>query len=144
MSLSITSASSSASAGRWYRLVSACGVRTYSAWVPSMVLPRIHPPVRQCEYIPLRHASHFPHALMHEMSTLSPARNVDTERTDGLDHADAFVPENPAGRDRRDVALHDVQVRAADRRRRDPHDGIPGSRITGLGFACHARWPGPP
>ena len=72
MSLSITSASSSAPAGKGYRLVSACGVRTYSACVPSMVLPRIQPPVAQCEYIPLRHKSQMPHALTQEISTRSP------------------------------------------------------------------------
>ena len=48
-------------------------------------------------------------------------------RTDSLDDADAFVAENPARRDRRHVALHDVQVRAADRRRRDAHQRIPGT-----------------
>ena len=46
------------------------------------------------------------------------------ERTHGLDHAYAFVPKNSAGRDRRDVALQDVQIRAADRRRRDPDHRI--------------------
>jgi hypothetical protein len=32
--------------------------------------------------------------------------------------------ENPAGRDRRHVALQNVQVGAADRRRVDPHDDV--------------------
>ncbi len=76
MSLSITKASSSAPAGMGWRLVSACGMRTYSACVPSMVLPRIQPPVVQCEVMPLRHGSQRPQALMHEMSTWSPGLKV--------------------------------------------------------------------
>ena len=44
----------SAPAGIGYRLVSACGMRTYSAWVPSILWPRIQPPVVQCEYMPRR------------------------------------------------------------------------------------------
>ena len=40
--------------GNGYRLVSACGMRTYSACVPSIELPRIQPPVAQCEYMPRR------------------------------------------------------------------------------------------
>ena len=40
------------------------------------------------------------------------------------DHADTLVAEDPAGRDRRHVALEDVQVGAADRRRVDPHDDV--------------------
>ncbi len=78
MSLSMTSASSSAPAGIGYRLVSACGMRTYSACVPSMLLPRIQPPVAQCEYMPLRHGSQRPHELMHEISTWSPGLKVVT------------------------------------------------------------------
>ena len=73
MSLSITSASSSAPAGIPYRLMSACGMRTYSACVPSMLLPRIQPPVLQCEYIWRRQLAHLPQALTHEISTGSPA-----------------------------------------------------------------------
>ena len=61
------------------------------------------------------------------------------ERTHGLDDADAFVPENSAGRDRWDVALQDVKVRAADRRRRDPDHRIPGVANDRLGL----RLPGP-
>ena len=56
------------------------------------------------------------------------------ERTDGLDDADAFVAENPARGDRRDVALHDVKVRTADRRRGDPHHRIPGVSNERPGF----------
>ena len=54
------------------------GMRTYSACVPSMVLPRIHPPSRQWEYICLRQKSHFAQAVTQEMSTLSPLRKVET------------------------------------------------------------------
>src|SRR4029077_4285502 len=40
--------------------------------------------------------------------------------------ADALVPENPAGRHTREVALQDVQVGTADGRGRDPDDGVRG------------------
>src|SRR5664280_3390262 len=74
MSLSITSASSSDPLGTWYKLVSANGIRTCSACVPSMRLPRIHPPpFAQCEYLPFLQASHVPHDVMHEINTRSPA-----------------------------------------------------------------------
>ncbi len=53
-------------------------MRTYSACVPSILLPRIQPPVAQCEYMPRRHASHLPHDEMHEISTRSPGPNADT------------------------------------------------------------------
>ena len=69
MSLSMTSASSSAPSGIGCRLVSACGMRTNSACVPSMRLPKIQPPVVQCEYMPLRQGSQRPQALMHEINT---------------------------------------------------------------------------
>ena len=50
--------------------MSANGIRTYSAWVPSMVLPRIQPPpLSQCEYMPFLQDGHFPHELMQEMRT---------------------------------------------------------------------------
>ena len=49
------------------------GMRTYSACVPSIVLPRIQPPVVQCEYMPLRQYSHLPQAVMQDISTRSPA-----------------------------------------------------------------------
>ncbi len=78
MSLNMTNASSSAPSGIGYRLVSACGIRTNSAWVPSIVLPRIQPPVVQWEYMPLRQYSQRPQALMQEISTLSPGLNVTT------------------------------------------------------------------
>ena len=124
MSLSITSASSSTSAGTWYRLVSACGVRTYSAWVPSIVLPRIQPPVRQCEYMPRRHRSQIPHALMQEISTRSPGWNADTAGPTASTTPMPSCPRMRPGVTRRHVALHDVKVGAADRRGRDPDDGV--------------------
>ena len=58
--------------------MSACGMRTYSACVPSIMLPRIQPPLRQCEYIRFLQKSQLPHAVMHEMMTLSPTRNSET------------------------------------------------------------------
>src|SRR6187200_3336639 len=78
ISLNITSASSSAPAGIGYRLVSACGVRTYSACVPSISLPRIHAPVLQWEYMPRLQFSHFPQEDTHEIRTRSPGRNAVT------------------------------------------------------------------
>ena len=74
----ITRASSSPSTGKQYRLPSACGMRTYSAWVPSRVLPKIQPPCRQWEYIPRLQKSHFKQAVTHEMITLSPMWNSET------------------------------------------------------------------
>src|SRR5665647_649328 len=53
-------------------------MRTNSACVPSMVLPRIQPPVVQWEYICLRQYSHLPQALTQEISTWSPALNAVT------------------------------------------------------------------
>src|SRR5215471_16603269 len=50
-------------------------MRTYSAWVPSISLPRIQPPLVQCEYIPLRQYSHLPQEEMQEIRTWSPGRN---------------------------------------------------------------------
>src|SRR5579871_5353815 len=38
-----------------------------------MLLPRIQPPVLQCEYIWRRQLTHFPQALTHEIRTRSPA-----------------------------------------------------------------------
>ena len=43
-----------------------------------MVLPRIQPPVRQCEYIPFLQKSHLPQEVMQEISTLSPLRTPET------------------------------------------------------------------
>ena len=43
---------------------------------------------------------------------------------DGLDGADGLVAEDPPVGDGGDVALQDVQVRAADRHGVDPHDGV--------------------
>ena len=40
--------------GNVIKTVSANGMRTYSAWVPSILLPRIQPPLTQCEYMPRR------------------------------------------------------------------------------------------
>ena len=72
-------------------------MRTNSAWVPSIVLPRIQPPVVQWEYMPLRQYSHLPQALTQEISTRSPALNAVTAGADAVDHADAFVAEDAAG-----------------------------------------------
>ena len=55
--------------------MSACGIRTNSACVPSMVLPRIQPPSRQCEYMPFLQKSHFPQDVTQEMITVSPGAN---------------------------------------------------------------------
>jgi hypothetical protein len=47
------------------------------------------------------------------------------DRVAGLDdRADGLVAEDRAGLHLRDVALEDVEVRAADRGRVDPHDGV--------------------
>ncbi len=43
-----------------------------------MLLPRIQPPVVQCEYMPLRHGSQRPQALMQEISTWSPGLKLVT------------------------------------------------------------------
>jgi hypothetical protein len=44
--------------------------------------------------------------------------------SDFLDDADALVPEDSSVRDRGEVALENVEVGAADRRGRDPHDRV--------------------
>ena len=51
---------------------SACGMRTYSACVPSMVLPNIQPPWWQWEYMAFLQKSQFKQAVTHERMTLSP------------------------------------------------------------------------
>ena len=109
------------------------GMRTNSAWVPSIVLPRIQPPVVQCEYICLRQYSHLPQALTQEIRTRSPALNAVTADSNLVDDADALVSENAAGLARRDVALEDVQVGAADRRFGDLDDRVGGRRDARLG-----------
>jgi hypothetical protein len=40
--------------------------------VPSILLPRMQPPVVQCEYMSFRQYTHLPQALMQEISTRSP------------------------------------------------------------------------
>ncbi|MCS3453925.1 repressor LexA [Bradyrhizobium elkanii USDA 61] len=57
MSLSMTKASSSTPSGKWGRLVSACGVRTYSAFVSSILLPRITE--KQGHYLAFIHTYSF-------------------------------------------------------------------------------------
>jgi hypothetical protein len=100
-------------------------MRTNSAWVPSMLLPRIQPPVVQCEYMPLRQNSQRPQALMQEIRTRSPGLKVVTPAPT-VDHAHAFVAEHGAGLAGGHVALEDVQVGAADGGLGDAHDGIGG------------------
>src|SRR4030088_3125803 len=87
-------------------------MRTYSACVPSMVLPRIHPPLTQCEYIPFRQYSHFPHALMHEMRTSW--FECRDSWPNGFNETYAFVTEHATWSARGDIALEDVKVDTAD------------------------------
>ena len=61
---------------------------------------------------------------MQEMSTRSPGRTAVTAAPTSVDDADALVPENPARRHTRHVALQDVQVGAADGGGGDPDDGV--------------------
>src|SRR6266516_5968048 len=76
ISLSMTKAFSSSPSGIWCKLESAFGILTYSACVPSTVLPSIQPPVVQCEVMPLRQYSHVPHAEMQDTSTRSPCSKL--------------------------------------------------------------------
>ena len=78
--------------------MSACGMRTYSAWVPSMVIAEDPAAVRQCEYIPFLQKSHLPQAVMQEIRTWSPRWKLVTACPHLLDDADALVTEDRARR----------------------------------------------
>ena len=72
--------------------------------VPSIVLPRIQPPVVQCEYMPRRQYSHLPQAEMHETRTWSPGREGSDAGAGLFNYAYTFVTKGPArsaGRGRR-------------------------------------------
>ena len=68
---------------------------------------------------------------MQEISTRSPARKVGDACSDLVDHADAFVPEDPALGHRRHIAFQDVEVGPADRRGGEADDGVGRSRSDG-------------
>ena len=72
-------------------------MRTYSACVPSISLPRIQPPVVQWEYMPLRQYSHLPQAVMQEISTRSPGWKAVTPTPTWSIDANAFVAEDAPG-----------------------------------------------
>ena len=80
---------------------------------------------------------------MHDTSTRSPTLTRLDARADRLDRADGLVAEDPAVGHRGHVALEDVQVGAADGRRRRRgrsrrcRPGASGSR------SSQAFWPGP-
>jgi len=73
-----------------------CGVRTYSACVPSISLPGIQPPVVQCESFPRRQYPHLPQAEMQEMRT--PGFESSDAGANAIDDADALVTEDTARR----------------------------------------------
>ena len=108
--------------------MSACGMRTYSACVPSIALPRIQPPVVQCEYMPLRQYSHLPQDEMQEISTWSPGLKVVTPAPTSSTTPTPSWPRMRPGVAGRHVALEDVQVGAADRGLGDLDDGV-GRRL---------------
>ena len=126
----MTAASSLTPSGSLCSEPSAKGTRTYSAWVPSMRWPKIHPmpvvpsPSRQCAGSCWWQYAQEPHELMHEMITRSPTARLSTAAPDLDDGADALVTEDAAVRHRWDVTLQDVQVGAADRGGVDLHDHI--------------------
>ena len=99
-------------------------MRTYSAWVPSIVLPRIQPPVVQWEYMPRRQYSHLPQDEMQEIEDPVARLEGGDAGADLLDDADAFVAQDAPGRAGRDIALQDMQVGAADRGLGDPDDRV--------------------
>src|SRR5512133_2458591 len=119
-------------------------MRTYSACVPSIVLPRIQPPpVAQCEYIPFLQGSHFPHDEMQEMRTRSPFLNVDTA---GPVSSTTPTPSCPRMRPSVTVATSPFRMW-----RSVPQIVVlvtftmasVGSFIAGLGFSSQERLPGP-
>ena len=80
---------------------------------------------------------------MQEISTWSPARKAVTRRPYGVDHADALVTEDASRRASGDVALQDVQIRAADGGLGHPDDGVAGRLELRLGPVLRAFFPGP-
>ena len=123
--------------------MSACGMRTYSAWVPSMVLPRIQPPSLQCEYIPRLQGAHRPQEVMHEMRTVSPLRMPVT-----ADPISSTIPTPSCPRMRPSVTLGTSPLRMC---RSVPQMVVVVIRTTasvaavirGFGFSSQERRPGP-
>ena len=70
---------------------------------------------------------------MQEISTRSPGLKAVTPGADAVDDADALVAEDAAGRAGGDVALQDVQVRAADGGLERFDDGVAGRLDLRLG-----------
>ena len=62
--------------------------------------------------------------MMHDTRTRSPRSHVLHADADLLDRADCLMAEDATVGDRRDIALQDVKVRAADGGCVHPHDGI--------------------
>ena len=105
--------------------MSANGTRTYSAWVPSIMWPRIQPPPpRHWPDRPSRQYWQRPQAEMHDTSTRSPGLTVVTPAPTWLDGADGLVAEDPAAGDLGRVAFEDVQVGPADGGGVDADDGV--------------------
>ena len=61
---------------------------------------------------------------------------------DAVDHADALMAEDAARCRRRHIAFQDMQVGAADRGLRDPHDRIAGGLDDRLGAVLKLDCPG--
>jgi hypothetical protein len=143
MSLSMTSASSSAPFGTACRLVSAYGMRTYSAWVPSIRWPRIQPPSAQWEYMPFLHASQRPQEVMHEMRTRSPFLKLET-----AEPASSMTPSPSCPRMRPSVTVATSPFMMC---RSVPQMVVLSIRtiasvgfwIVGRGFSSQERFPGP-
>ena len=81
-----------------------------------MLLPKIQPPVVQCEYICFAAINAFAAgAHAGDENAISRLEHRDG-RPDLVDDADALMAENAAGLASRDVTLEDVQVGPANRR----------------------------
>ena len=110
-------------------------MRTYSACVPSIVFPRIQPPVRQWDGMPpsaeVADAAGGDAGDEHEISWVKGGH----ARADCLDHAHTLVSENAARGDAGNVAFQDMQVGAANGRFGDANDGVAPLTNRRLGFA---------
>ena len=123
--------------------MSACGVRTYSACVPSISLPRIQPPVVQWENMPLRQYSHLPQDEMQEISTRSPGLKAVTPAPTLSMTPTPSWPRMRPGAQVGDIALEDMQIGAADRRFDDLDDRVARRPDLGLGRSSRDFLPGP-
>ena len=143
MSLSITSASSSAPVGNG--IEAGVGVRNADK-LGLRAVDRVaeDPAAGRAVRIHLLAAIvAFAAGVMQEIRTWSPGLNAVTAGADLVDDADALVAQNAARRAGRHVAFEDVQIGAADRRLGDLDDRVGGRGDLRLRALFQRLLPGP-